>query len=186
MISNARPCRLVSLVALIALTLGPGLSALAEDDQGFFRFDPIAEELITIGEEDLRPGYIYSHFDRRQNRQVWSYYLGGGEFWHGLGPGSVIDGRQFDVPGSIESLKQRAEQLNPRLLEQYERRRRSLRFRLQEDNTWKLLPMDAVRQVYELDTRLRWEEHGGRYIPVRHSAGSRWNYRNDRFVPAHF
>ena len=168
----------VAAIFFLAL-LGRGLAA-ENDEQEFFRFDSLAGESRSIAQADLRPGYIYNHFDDRLNRRVWSYYAGGGEFWHALGPGSVENGAQFDIVAAIAAM---AAQPDPQLVEDHERRS-SIKFRLQENNQWSELSLDPVRQIYDLYTKGRWEKHGRRLIPVRHSAGYRWSYRGGRFVPA--
>ena len=184
--SHVRHSYRVAVVVLSVAAAWHAGRAPADENQQLFRYDPIAEDASEITADELRSGYIYKHFDERLDRYVWSYYLGDGNFWRGLGPGSVEEGNRFDLQGTIDDMRQRAQEANPQLLDQYERRRRSLRFRLQNDNQWELLPGDAIRQVHDLETGYRWEEHGRQFVPVRHGGGYRWTYRDRRFVPAGF
>ena len=171
---------LLPVAALLVLSLLGRVRAAENRDQEFFRFDPVTGESRSIAPADLQPGYIYSHFDERLSRRAWSYYAGGGEFWHALGPGSVENAEQFDIVAAIAAM---GAQPDLQLVDDYERRS-STKFRLQENNQWSQVSLDPVRQIYDLYTKHRWEEHGRQMIPVRHSAGYRWSYRGGRFVPA--
>ncbi len=91
--------RLALIGAIVAAAAGAGFSspARADDGLGIRKLDPETGKTLPMPAEQLRPNNIYSHFDARLNRRVWSLYLGDGRFGIAFGPGTTQDARRFNI-----------------------------------------------------------------------------------------
>jgi len=147
-------------------------SAAAGDQRGLLRYNPIYETLDPIDRGSIKPGYVYSHFDQKLGRRVWSYLKQDGTFWNALGEGTTIEGWRFDVQDP-EKVTRELEKINPRLEEEINKAR-PVRFRLQADGGWEMIGTQAVQSVFDAETGHRWEKHGDRYRAVRSTWGYRW------------
>ena len=189
------------LLALPGVPLSPDGTARADDGQGILRWDPVDEELLPIAREELKPGYVYSHFSDRLNRRVWSYLQTDGEFWYALGEGTTLKGRRLDVRAITGDRLEKLKDKHPDLaaeLEEHGRILTVLYFALDGDGAWRAVSTAKHPTIYNLETGQRWErvyrkhaEPGNTwqpgpaaFLPVVHTWGSSWAVQGGKYVPA--
>jgi hypothetical protein len=164
--------------------------ATADKDAGrdrgrIYRYDLAAETLEPMRSAAIRPGHVYSRFERASGRWVWSKADAAGGLHYAMGEGSVQPARMFDLRGTdaerLRILEKRAPELARLLTIQ------GARPMLKLDGTgrWQLGPTPSVSSVYDLTTRERWEWHGDEPARIIHTGGSRWELADGRYVPGH-
>jgi hypothetical protein len=168
----------------------------ADDGRGILRHELVEKtseiegatvqeiELVPVAPEELKPGYIYSHFSQKLNRRVWSFYRADAGFWDALGSGTIQEARLLDFRAPEEKQVEAIRQVAPGLAYAIVRGRQRAFARLTEDNEWELAKVSTHPTVYSLNTGRRWDWAFGRYIPVRHTHGDRWAFREGKYVPA--
>jgi hypothetical protein len=157
-------------------------TAAAERDS-ILRFDPVRQELVPIGKNELKKGHVYNHYNPRLGRRVWSYVQNNGAFWHALGEGSTIEAWRFDIRGEPDELLGELTRRDPVLARRVQGRVRTVRFYLNAEDKWIEAGTSRVPSLFDVETGHRWEDHWGRYIPVRSLSGYRWTTVDGRYVP---
>lgn len=175
------------LLAAIAIGVVSGAGRFAEaahsdGGRGLLRYDPIENQLVPISEEELKPGYIYSHFSPRLGRRVWSYLQPNGRFWYALGEGTTQEVWRLDLRVVRAEALERLARIAPDLAEQIEREGGPVYVRLNRRGTWELARTASFPTIYNLETGQRWEHHFGKYIPAVSSYGSRWGVIGGEYV----
>lgn len=165
-------CGLVSLTLLFLLMLAVPASAQLgplppESDQTtVFRVDPKVRGVAPIEMDQLKVGAVYNHFSTRLNRRVWSLYLGNGEFWHAMAPGSVQPFDAFDVELSRQDAIDLLRQADPELAKQISITGDNVFLMLQDSGRWRLIPRSSVPRIIDAETGLEWEKQFGSYLHV--------------------
>ena len=157
-----------------------------DDGRGILRYAPLSGTLEPVSAEELKVGYIYSHFSQPLNRRVWSYAEGNGEFWYALGKGTTQEAWRLDIRVTPEQGWEILEQTAPRLARQLQQEGTGhVYLRLTGEGRWVIAEGASFPTIYNAETGYRWEKHSGRYIPV--SSGP-WRYPwamdQGRYVPA--
>jgi hypothetical protein len=180
------------VVAVLWLAAGgtDGFSAKAEgggdDGRGILRYAPLSGKLEPISPQEVKPGYIYSHFSPRLNKRVWSYAQGNGRFWDALGEGTTQEAWRLDLRLTLEEGWEILAQTAPRVARQLQQEGAgSVYLRLTSDNRWVIAEGASFPAIYSAETGHRWEKHSGRYIPVSSGPGQfQWALQRGRYVPA--
>lgn len=176
---------LVLCLCLASHSLGQEEEAKKSDSVRIF--DPVKREFVPIDPVKVEPGKIYNHYSDRHGEYVWAYAKGDGKFSYALGPGTL------EMPTNV-ALTTTPEETD-RLLEERgfgtrdPRRwyRTEVRIRMDGNQEWQVLEQNysSNRSHFDLDSHRRWEWHGDRRIPVRHTGGDTWRYDDGRYVPEH-
>jgi hypothetical protein len=153
-------------------------------DDGIMRFDPISDHLVSVPLDEVKPKYLYFHYNPKFNRQVWSFAEEGGTFGHALGPGTLQAGSRLDIQATEAEKMDRLRELAPQLAERTRVFVGSVFVRLNDDGEWDLAGRSGVSSIYDLETGRRWEWHAGRRIPITHRLGWQWEYFDGKYVPA--
>lgn len=179
-------CVAVAWIGL-ATALGAFGAATGADDtsdkSAILRLDPIKHKLFAVGASELKAGCIYSHFDEKSNRRVWSFWQSDGRFWHALGEGTTQPARSLDLRGSRESNLEILEQVDREFAQKVERSGGLAFLRLNHENQWELDRVATIPTIYNAETGDRWDWTNGRYVPVVSSSGYRWAVSERQYVP---
>jgi hypothetical protein len=183
--------KIALLVAVLAVGMTVGApcpvvaDASADDGRGLLRYDPIADELVPVAEEERKVGCVYSRYSPSMGRRVWSVVRADGTLGYALGEGTTIEGRRLDVRAGQAQLQERIERLAPGFSYVLIRGARMAYVRLDRNGRWSLVPTAAHEAIYDIETALRWEELRGKFIPVRSTYGYNWTVQGGRYVPAY-
>jgi hypothetical protein len=156
----------------------------AADKTSIFRFDPFQNKLVPVPVADLKPGYLYNHFNATLGRRVWSLAVRGGGFLYAMGPGSTQPGNRLDLRGTLQQRTQLLEAEAPSLADTIRRQGGGAFIRLNATEQWELVPFTTIASVYDLEDGRRWEWHGDRRVAVLHTYGADWQIVEGKFVPA--
>jgi hypothetical protein len=168
----------------------------ADDGRGILRHEVVEKkseiegvtvqeiELVPVPPEELKPGYIYSHFSQQLNRRVWSFFRPDAGFWYALGAGTTQEARLLDIRASEDEQIAAIRQVAPGLAYAILKGRQKAFARLNENNRWELAKVASHSTVYSQETGRRWDWVSGKYLPVRHTHGYRWAIRGGDYVPA--
>lgn len=184
--------RLVMILAVILLPLigtkplGAETPWSTDDGRGVLRYDPISGNLVPVPVEELKPGYLYSHFSKRLNRRVWSYVQDNGRFWYALGEGTTQEAWRLDIRATEEEQRAKLAEIAPNLSKRVQEEGGGLVFaKLTADNRWVLAEQARFPKIYNAETGYRWERHAEEYIPVSSGPGRySWAVYRGRYVPA--
>lgn len=163
----------LSWLALLLLVLMAGSASAQQgelppdsDQTTIYRVDPKVSGVSPIAVENLKVGCVYNFYSTTLNRRAWSLYLGYGQFWHAMAPGSVQPYDVFDMelsrPEAIELLRQR----QPELAKQINITGDNVFFMLHETGHWRLIPRNSVPRIIDAETGLEWEKQFGSYLHV--------------------
>ena len=177
----------------LAITVGMSLyetRPAAADDAGaasldpetIYRYDAVLERLRSVPKAELKVGSVYCFYSSRHGRHVWSFRLENDQFWHAFGEGTTQIARRFDLRQTRSEAINELRRRNPALAERVDRSLQPIRLRLDAQNKWIEIGSHEVESIYDLETRQRWENHTGRYVPVRATYGSRWSVRDGHYV----
>jgi hypothetical protein len=157
-----------------------------DDGRGILRYAPLSGTLEPVSPQELKVGYIYSHFSQRLNRRVWSYALANGEFWSALGEGTTQEAWRLDIRVTPEQGWELLAQTAPRLARQLQQEGTGhVYLRLTGEGRWVIAEGAGFPTVYNAETGYRWEKHSGRYIPISSGAWRyQWAVDQGRYVPA--
>ena len=155
----------------------------ADDGGGILRYDPIGDTLVPMAGDPLKPGRLYSHFDPRLKRRVWSVVQSNGEFSHALGEGTIQPAWRLDIRATLQERENTLRRLSPGLAERVATEGGIMFVRLNGNNQWVLVGKSEVASIYNAESGRRWEEHAGRYIPVSHATGYLWTVQSGKYVP---
>ena len=175
------PFRIAAVFVLYCFAIVP---AFGDDGEGYLRFDPIYEQMIPVPAEELKKGYIYSHYSPRRNQRVWSFYLGDGRFWNALGEGTTQLGRLLDIRQDPAEALEELREVNPEFARQIDQSSTPPRVELNAEGKWVPLGTREVLSVFDAETSMRWENHGFGYVPVVSLYGNRWVVHEGRYIPA--
>ena len=181
----------LGLVVLSLETLGTHPSGAkaaggGDDGRGVLRYAPLSGTLEPVSAEELKIGYVYSHFSQRLNRRVWSYAQANGEFWYALGEGTTQEAWRLDIRVTPEQGWEILAQTAPRLARQLQQEGPGhVYLRLTGEGRWVIAEGAGFPTIYNAETGSRWEKHSGRYIPVSSGAWRYpWAVDQGRYVPA--
>ena len=167
----------LAVFSLEVLGIHPAAAEVGEggdDGRGVLRYAPLSGTLEPVSPQELKVGYIYSHFSQRLGRRVWSYAQAHGEFWYALGEGTTQEAWRLDLRVTPEQGWEILAQTAPRLARQLQQEGPGhVYLRLTRDNRWVIAEGASFPTIYNAETAYRWEKHSGRYIPV--STGA-WRY----------
>ena len=149
------------------------------------RFDPVNDRYVAVPADELRIGFIYSHFDQRLDRRVWAFYQGDGRFSIALGEGSIQRVYRLDIRATQAEAVQALRRIAPRMAEAIEKPGGggSVWGRINADNEWELYGVFGVPSIFNPETGRRWAKQGREYIPVSHTSGYRWRAQDGKLVP---
>jgi hypothetical protein len=185
-VATATALAVISLQMISAQPLSGQSPQNADDGRGILRFDPVGNRLIPVRAEELKAGYIYSHFNQRLNRRVWSYVQTGGKFWHAFGERTTQEAWRLDIRASMGEQMDKLAELAPGLYEKLRYAGEGRVFvRLTSEGRWVIAEDAMFPTIYDAETGRRWERHTGKYIPV--SSGPwryQWVVHDGRYVPA--
>ena len=150
---------------------------------GIFRLEP-PNKLVPVASNELKPGVIYLHDSPTLGRQVWSFLQADHQFWHAFGPGTTQSVDHFDLRMTSEERKEALKKIDPKLAFDVSDTGAKVYLRLESDNTWKLVRINSVPSIYDLETSQRWEKQWDRYLPVMHNCGDTWQRLGDRYEAA--
>jgi len=154
--------------------------------RGVFRLEP-PDKLLEIDAADLKPGVVYLHYSEKLDRQVWSFLQTSGDFWHAFGPGTTMSIDHFDLQMTEEEALDALKKIDPRFAFQVTSSAGAKVFlRLGTDNTWKLVRTTSVAAIFDLETHQRWEKQWDRFMPVVHTCGDTWEFRDGGFQAPHW
>lgn len=145
-----------------------------------YRLEP-PSKLVPVSADELKPGVIYLHDDPHVGRPVWSFVQDNGRFWHAFGPGTTQALIHFDLQMTEDEALETLRKIEPKLAFEVTNEGARVFLRLQADNTWKLVRINSVPSIFDLETNQRWEQQWGRYLPVTHNCGDTWAYRNGQY-----
>ena len=155
-------------------------------DRGIFRLEP-PDQLVAVGNDELKPGVVYLHHSKTLNRQVWSFLQASGEFWHAFGPGTTMTIDHFDLRMSEEEALNALKKIDPRLaFAVTSSAGAKVYLRLEADNSWKLVRTTSVASIFDLETNERWEKQWDRFLPVVHICGDTWEFRDGGYQAPHW
>lgn len=177
---------LLALVGMRAACAAQPAEVVDEDPSAVFRFDPISNELVAVPAAEVRPGFIYYHFNPRLNRRVWSLATANGGFEYAMAPDSVQPARLLDLHATPEQLRSELVENAPEVAKIMDIRGGIAYVRLTADQRWVLVRQPTIANVYDLETLRRWEWHGERRVAVMHTAGYDWLLVDGKFVPASY
>lgn len=147
------------------------------------RFDPLQNQMVPVPPAEIKPGFLYNHFNARLNRRVWSLATEGGRFQYAMAPGSVMYARALDLRATPAQLRETLNARAPDLAKMLDVRGALACVRLLEDGTWTLVRQPTIANVFDLETGRRWEWHGERRVAVVHTGGYEWALVNGGPVP---
>ena len=180
----------VTLLTLLSwwVPLGTLQSATAfqptDDGRDVRRFDPVNDRYVAVPADELRIGFIYSHFNQRLSRRVWAFYQGDGRFSIALGEGSIQPVYRLDIRATQPEAAQALRRIAPRMAEVIEKLGGGAVWgRIDAENEWELYGVFGVPTIFNPETGRRWEMQGSEYIPVSHWSGYRWRVQDGKFVP---
>jgi hypothetical protein len=171
-----------TFAAAVGITIVCGGSRAAEvakdvdakaPQQKVLTFRATTREYVEIAPGELRPGHIYSHFDERLGRHVWSIYKPDKTFWHAFAAGTCQPIHLFDW--DIKTRKQEEEavkqlrELNTEISRSVIQEGATIFVELQRNGHWRLTKT-SVPSIRDAETGMRWEWQFGRYIPVRRTS----------------
>ena len=177
-------------VAGIGLATNPGGACDAaeadavNDKLAILRLDPVSHTLFAVAPNETKAGCIYSHFDEKANRRVWSFRQSDGRFWYALGEGTTQPARSMDLRRSLEERREILEQVDREFAQKLERTGGLAFLRLNHDNQWELDRVATIPTIYNAETGERWDWANGRYVPVVSSSGYHWAVRDGQYEPA--
>ena len=191
--SLTRWSRLGAVALLAAIALGPigsrcssaEAGTTADDGRGILRYKLVDDrlELVPISRDELKVGHIYSHFNNRLNRRVWSYLQANGQFWYAFGEGTTQEGWRLDIEAPPEELMEKLKQRDPQLAYAVESGMTVAHMRLTSNSRWEIASTASHPTIYNLETGQRWDWLSDRYVPVRSTYGYRWTVEEGRYVP---
>jgi hypothetical protein len=175
----------------IVLTIGAVLSATAASGapepvaagkraptgHAIYTLNVMQQKYVAVDEKNLQPGHVYSHYDGRLGRYVWSICKPDKTFWHALGAGSCqpVHFFQWDVNTrkEEENAREQLRKVNPGIARQVTQEGSSIFLELQPSGHWRLT-RTSVPSVHDAQTGARWEWQFGRYIPVHSTSDYGW------------
>jgi len=155
-------------------------NADAQDQEAVFRLDLMTNTLVPADRQDLRTGYIYSHFSHRLGRRVWSFLQPDGTFWYALGEGTTQEAITFDIRATEAEAKQRLKEF-PALINDVNRTGARVVLKLQPDGSWKAVGVGWSKSIFNAETGQRWQYINAQWIPVVHTGGGRWGAREGQY-----
>jgi hypothetical protein len=163
--------------------------ATAQQDAGrdrakVYRFDPVTETLESVSPVEIRPGHVYSRYESALGVWVWSKADRSGQLRYSMGEGSVQPARMFDLRGTDAERQRALEQRAPELARLLTIQGARPMLRLNADGRWEIGPTPCVSSVYDMATRERWEWHHDVPCRIAHTAGTRWEIVDGRYVPS--
>jgi hypothetical protein len=182
-----------SIVPLLTIcSLIAGLAQAADEPvvelgpEGVYRSQPSFEksEMVLVPSEEIKAGLAYNYFNEQLGRRVWGLALEDGTFRYALGEGSVVPADLFDLRNTPEMRSMLLEQGSPGLEQALATTGGKPAVVLGADDRWTLLPVSSSARVFDIETRHRWEWHGGRRLAVLHTYGDRWQRIDGRYRPA--
>jgi len=171
------------LVTASSFASGSDSIAPAGDDQGVLRFDPFNRQMVPVSPHEMKVGCIYSHYNPRLNRRVWSFLQPDGKLWRAFGPGTTQRATRLDLRASEREALERVREEAPELAAELYRTGEPIYIRLGDDGRWTLAPYGVRESIYDLESGRRWEWYRDRYLPVRHTLGYHWARKNGHYVP---
>jgi hypothetical protein len=165
-------CGLTWLATLLLLMLASSASAQLgplpsdSDQTGVFRIDAKVNGVSPIPMDQLKIGAVYNHYSNTLNRRAWSLYLGNGQFWHAMAPGSVQPFDAFDMELSRQDAIELLRQADPELAKQISITGENVFLMLQDTGRWRLIPRSSVPRIIDAETGLEWEKQFGSYLHV--------------------
>jgi hypothetical protein len=144
--------------------------------------DLMSNRLEPVNRSELKVGYMYYHFNRRLNRWAWSYWQADGGFWSAFGEGSTQEGWRFDIRATQEQIQERLNDF-PQLRDFMRQYGQAACLKLQADGRWKIAGVGFPPSIFNAETGELWQAQGEKYIPVIHTGGSLWTFRNGRYYP---
>jgi len=169
---------IVTIVAALLITAVAGASvAQGADEQPqehkILTFRATTRQYVAVTPAELKPGHIYSHYDERLGRQVWSICKADKTFWHALAAGScqAVHLFDWDVKTQTEESEayNRLKELDPGIYRQVLQEGAAIFVELKPDGHWRLTKT-SVPTVRDAETGRHWEWQFGRYIPVRRTS----------------
>ena len=170
---------LLTLLAALAITLVagaanlPGNTSPQSPQRHILAFKPTTGELIPVTPAELRPGHIYSHYNDRLGRQVWSICRPDKTFWNALASGScqAVHLFEWDVKtaGDEKAALDRLKDINRGVYDQVTQEGAAVFLELGRDGRW-TLTRTSVPTALDAETGMRWEWQFGRYIPARRTS----------------
>lgn len=148
-----------------------------------YRYDPISSLFFPVQSDDVKAENIYSRFDARTGRHVWSLGVKGGGFRHALGPGSTQTADRFDIRATDAEKRARLESQSPEAAKLLAVQGTKPSLHLDGEGRWELHIGPAVRQVFDESNGLRWEWHGDRPTKVVHAYGDTWFWDRGHYRP---
>jgi hypothetical protein len=154
-----------------------------EDRTSIYRFDPFLNELAEASAAEVKPGYLYNHFNPKLGRRVWSLASRDGSFVYAMGPGSVQPAWRLDLRATPEQARAALFERAPELAKMLETRGGVAYVRLTPEGGWSLVPHQTIASIFDEETGRRWEWHGIRRVAVVHTYGYEWTNRNGSYSP---
>ena len=186
------------LVGLAALLAAPAVDAAdgassaaaisadqlaAADKDALFRFDPFLNKMVAVAPADVKPGFLYNRYNPPLGRRVWGLGVEGGGFQYSMAPGSTQPAAALDLRATPQQLREELIARAPELAKMVEVRGAIVHMRLQSDETWELVRMTTITNVFDLETSRRWEWHGRRRVAVLHTGGYEWQFVDGKALP---
>jgi hypothetical protein len=175
---------LAALVILAGQLYAAEAAESGDDGRGILRYDIMNDRLAPISPEELRPGYIYSHFSERLHRRVWTYLQADGQFWHAFGEGTTQPAWRFDIRATLDEAMEKLKQINPEMSDQLRRKGGLVFVKLTADGDWAITRTASQPSVYNAETGQLWQWINTKYVPVITLQGDRWVVREGKYVPA--
>lgn len=155
-------------------------------DRGtIYRFDPMDEKLHPVKPAEFRPGHVYSRYDSRLGRWVWSKADVAGNLRYAMGEGSTQPARMFDLRGTDAERRRALERRSPELARLFAIQGARPMLRLDASGRWELGPTPCVSSVFDEATGQRWEWHGDAPSLVTHSGGTHWRIHDGWYAPSY-
>jgi len=148
-----------------------------------YRYDPISLRFFPVQADEVKAENIYSRFDARTGRHVWSLAVKGGGFRHALGPGSTQTADRFDIRATDAEKRARLESQAPEAAKLLAVQGTKPSLHVDGEGRWALHVGPTVRQVFDESNGLRWEWHGDRPTKVVHAYGDTWFWDRGRYRP---
>lgn len=178
-----QPLGLPRAALALAFALGVAGVSRADDGKGYFKVDPETGGMLPVKADALHRGKIYSHFDERLNRRVWSPYLGYGQFGIAFGVTSTQPTASFDFNISSNEALDILRRWDPKVAADAVREGTTIYLKLSEDQRWRLT-RTSVATIYDPQTGYRFEKQFLDYVPIGHYYGYRWRVEDGKFVRA--
>jgi hypothetical protein len=153
------------------------------DPNVIFRFDPFLVKLVSVTPAEIKAGYLYNHYNQQLGRRVWSRAVEGGGFQYAMAPGSTQPAWALDLRATQQQLRQELIARAPELAKMIDVRGAVAHVRLKNDETWELVKMTTIGNVFDLETGRRWEWHGARRVAVVHTGGYEWQFVDGKPLP---